>query len=206
MYRPESHIKDDFPFIENFIKRYPFATIVIKGSELIATHIPLLIDSTQENFRLFGHIANHNTLKEYLENETEILCIFQGPHTYISSSLYSEPDISTWNYSAVHINAKIEIQNSQELEKSLETLIHTFEKHQKNPLYKKDIPQSVWLKNFPEITGFWLTPVKIQGIHKWHGNYNCKERKHIASQLNKDNLNTDYNTNELIKNFYDSKD
>lgn len=138
MYRPESHIKDDFPFIENFIKRYPFATIVIKGSELIATHIPLLIDSTQENFRLFGHIANHNTLKEYLENETEILCIFQGPHTYISSSLYSEPDISTWNYSAVHINAKIEIQNSQELEKSLEILIHTFEKHQEKSVIQKE--------------------------------------------------------------------
>lgn len=206
MYRPASHKKDDLPFVINFIRKHPFAMLVIKGSELMATHIPLLIDAAHQELRLFGHIANHNEMRNYLQDETEVLCIFQGPNTYVSASLYSEPDISTWNYSAVHINAKIQMQNSQELEKSLEILIHTFEKHQEKPLYKKDIPVAMWRENFAEITGFWLNPIKIQGIHKWHRNYSREEREHIASQLNKNNLHTNYDSNEIIKNFYDSED
>lgn len=206
MYQPKAHKRNDKQFIFNFIKHHPFAVFIISGYDLLATHIPLLIEGNQENFRFYGHIANHNEMLHFLQNGKEVLCVFHGPHTYVSSSIYTEPDISTWDYSAVHVNAKITLQNDEELAESLERLIYTFEKEQEQPLYKEQIPKEIWNQDFPNITGFWLEPFRIQGIHKWHGNFEKEERQHIAQKLSEKNLCPKFSTKEIITNFYDSQD
>ena len=35
--------------------------------------------------------------------------MFQGPHSYISSSWYENEEVPTWNYQAVHIYGKASI-------------------------------------------------------------------------------------------------
>lgn len=68
-------------------------------------------------------MANHNEQQQYLKEGADALIIFQGPHAYVSASWYREKDISTWDYSAVHVNAKIRIQSREELELSLKELV-----------------------------------------------------------------------------------
>ena len=205
MYQPQSHRNNHPEFLFHFIENHPFAIIVLPTDPLLATHIPLLPKGDSSSFCLFGHIANHNPMRKYLKDGLEMLCIFHGPHTYVSSSLYSKPDISTWDYSAVHVNARITVQNDKELEESLHLLITHFEKQEKNPLFAEDIPKGIWEENFKEITGFWLEIFKIQGISKWHNNFDSEERKFIAEKLSVKILRPEYSTEEIIKNIYDPK-
>lgn len=181
MYRPRKYVKDEIEFTFPFIQQHPFATFIVEGESLMATHIPVLTEGDQENWRLFSHIANHNKQRDLLKDEAEALIIFHGPHSYVSSSWYKEKDISTWDYTAVHVNAKMKLQSPQELETSLENLVRYFEKDQETPLYYNQIPRPMIEEHLPLITGFWLEPYKVEGIAKLHQSY---EKDDIHSVLN----------------------
>ena len=135
MYQPKKYIKSDQGYRFNFIRSHPFATVVLYGNRLLATHIPVLTEGDAQNFRLFSHIANHNEMLPYLKDDAEMLLIFQGAHGYVSSSWYQEKDISTWDYSAVHVNARVKIQSKEELKESLKKLVAHFEQNQEDPVF-----------------------------------------------------------------------
>lgn len=184
MYRPEKYKKDDKSFVFSFIQKNPFATFILNGKRLLATHIPVLAEGDENDFKLFSHIANHNEQLEYLKDGAEALVIFHGSHSYISSSWYQEKDISTWDYSAVHVNAKIKLQSREELKESLQKLVEHFEKGQENPLFYLDLPEQMLKEHLPLITGFWLEPYKVEGIAKLHQSYSKQDIKAVAGKLN----------------------
>ena len=188
MYQPKHYIKDDPKFILEFIKNHPFATMISKLENLVATHVPVLVEGNTENFRLYAHIANHNEQLKALKDGAEVLLIFNGAQGYVSSSWYGEKDISTWDYSAVHINAYIKIQSSEELQNSLEKLVNTFENRQKSPLFYDEIPKQMLLDHLPLITGFWAEPFKIQGVAKLHQGYKQEDIKSSINHLEKGDL------------------
>ena len=203
MYQPKKYKKQDPDYLYQFIKNHPFATLVLKGEQLLATHIPVLIEGENaKNFRLYAHVANHNELLNFLEDDVEVLLIFQGAHAYISSSWYEEKDISTWDYSAVHVNARIKLQSRQELENSLEKLVETFEKKQQSPLYYKDIPKKMLVDHLPLITGFWADPIDIKGVAKLHQTFEKDDVNTVVEQLEKG----DALSNELSKNIKEEND
>lgn len=183
MYQPKKYKKQDPEYLFKFIKEHPFATMVLQGERLLATHIPVLIEGTPQDFKLYAHIANFNEMLPFLKDGVAVMLIFQGVHGYISSSWYEEKDISTWDYSAVHINANIKMQTSEELESSLEKLVHKFEKGQDKPLYYKDIPAKMLKENLPMITGFWCEPYKIEGVAKLHQSYKKQDVKSVVEHL-----------------------
>ena len=155
-----------------------------------------------KNFRLYAHVANHNELLNFLEDDVEVLLIFQGAHAYISSSWYKEKDISTWDYSAVHVNARIKLQSRQELENSLENLVETFEKSQQSPLYYKDIPKKMLVDHLPLITGFWANPFDIKGVAKLHQTFEKDDINNVVEHLEKG----DALSKELSKNIKEEND
>lgn len=171
MYLPRKYQKTDNSYIFEFIKKHPFATVVSQGNRLLATHLPVLTEGAAENFRLFSHMANHNEQLQFVQDQSEALLIFQGAHGYVSSSWYSEKNISTWDYSAVHVNVRITRQTEGELESSLENLVHHFEKDQKQPLMYHDIPKPMLDEHLPLITGFWCEILHIDAIAKLHQGY-----------------------------------
>ncbi|MCG9970505.1 FMN-binding negative transcriptional regulator [Christiangramia crocea] len=185
MYRPPKYRKDDKEFIFSFIEENPFASFILKGERLLATHIPVLAEGNAEDFRLYSHIANHNEQKAFIEDGAEALLIFHGPHAYVSSSWYKEKDISTWDYTAVHVNARIRMQTAEELEASLERMVERFEKKQESPLYYKDIPELMLKEHLPLITGFWLEPFKIEGVAKLHQAYAKHDIAAVTKKLDK---------------------
>lgn len=97
-----------------FVREYPFATVT-SGPPLQATHIPLQL--APDNTHLTGHLAKANPHWRDLDG-AETLIVFNGPHAYISGSDYeTTPAVPTWNYAAVHINARCKViemgQNSE---------------------------------------------------------------------------------------------
>ncbi|MDT0650962.1 FMN-binding negative transcriptional regulator [Autumnicola edwardsiae] len=183
MYQRDSYKKRDKKFIFEFIKAHPFATFILNGDRLLATHIPVLAEGNEDDFVLFAHIAYNSEQYQYLKDGAEALLIFQGAHAYVSSSWYKETDISTWDYSAVHINVNLKIQTNQELEESLEKLIAHFEKDQANPIFYKDLPKKMLQDHLPLITGFWCEPVKIEAIAKLHQGSEKDDLKSVTKHL-----------------------
>ena len=90
MYQPKKYKKKDPQYIFDFIQAHPFATFILNGSRILATHIPVLPEGNAKEFRLYSHIANHNEQFSCLKDGAEALLIFQGAHGYISSSWYKE--------------------------------------------------------------------------------------------------------------------
>lgn len=199
MYLQKKYLKKDRQYIFDFIRNHPFAVFVLNGKHLLATHIPILTDGDAENFQLFGHIANNNEQYPFLKDGTEALLIFQGPNAYVSSSWYKEKEVSTWDYSAVHVHVKLTVQTKEELRVSLKKLVTHFEKGQKNPLYYPDIPKEIIENQLPMITGFTCEPTEIKAIAKLHQGYGKEDVASVTEHLDKEGTPMASGVSENIK-------
>ena len=103
MYIPAHNRVDDRETTNAFIHAYGFATVVTSdGARPFASHLPVLLD--EGNGTLRSHMARANPQWKQFKPDEELLCIFHGPHAYISPSWYvQQHDVPTWNYSAVHV-------------------------------------------------------------------------------------------------------
>ncbi|MAN58237.1 MAG: negative transcriptional regulator [Flavobacteriaceae bacterium] len=183
MYQPAKYAKKDPTYLFQFIQQNPFGTMVVQGERLLATHIPIMTKGGETDFYLIGHIANKNPQYGVLKDGVEALFIFQGPNAYVSSSWYDYEDISTWDYSAVHVHATIYLQTAVELETSLQELVYRFEKDQSHPKFYKDIPASIVRDHLPQITGFKAVPTRMEGIAKFHQETNTNTLNSIYEHL-----------------------
>jgi transcriptional regulator len=183
MYQPKKYLKKDPDFIFQFIHEHPFATLVVNGNRLLATHIPILVKGSSQEFTLYSHVANHNDLLQFLKDGAEALLIFQGAHGYVSSSWYKEKEISTWDYSAVHINVKIKLQTRDELLDSLTNLVNRFEKYEKDPLFLEELPKEMVEENLAMITGFWCEPFKVEAVAKLHQGFDKEDIDSVIEHL-----------------------
>lgn len=115
MYCPEHFTEKDANEIDRIMAAFPLATLVVSTEEgLLANHIPLL---RQGDDQLIGHIAKANDLHHLVENNSEVLAIFQAEEAYISPNYYpTKPEthrhVPTWNYQVVHCHGRINFDHS----------------------------------------------------------------------------------------------
>lgn len=105
MYQPAEFRERRAQVLHDHITRHGFGTLVSHGaSGLAATHTPFLFDPDQgEHGLLTSHLARRNPQWRDLSDGAEVLVIFRGPDAYVSPRWYTaEPDVPTWNYTAVH--------------------------------------------------------------------------------------------------------
>jgi len=101
----------------------------------LATHIPIPLDKNENgNSILVGHISKSNPQWKNFINDNEVLAIFNGPHSYISSSWCDHENVPTWNYIAVHIYGKIKIIEGEKLIEPLTNLLDKYEKKSEKPV------------------------------------------------------------------------
>src|SRR5580658_7964071 len=112
MYVPAHFSQTDSTRLFDFMEQNSFGLLVSQlGGEPFATHLPLLLDrQAGPSGTLIGHVARANP--HWQTTDRNVLAIFSGPHAYISPSWYEADNVvPTWNYLAVHVYGRLEIED-----------------------------------------------------------------------------------------------
>ncbi|WP_310554464.1 FMN-binding negative transcriptional regulator [Flavobacterium sp.] len=186
MYIPAIYKNENQEDIKKFIAENGFAILVNQtNAKLWATHIPLILDENEAGKAiLVGHISKENPQGESFKTNTEVLAIFTGVHSYISSSWYDHENVPTWNYVAVHVYGKVKTLNLEEATKSLKKLVDKYEATSEKPLRIEDLSKQTMLQA-RGITAFEIEITGIEAVKKMSQNRDAKNHQNIISELEK---------------------
>ncbi|WP_252504475.1 FMN-binding negative transcriptional regulator [Sporosarcina sp. Marseille-Q4943] len=187
MYIPKYFKVTDVNEILNFVQENSFGTIVTtKKGRPIATHLPFGFTKHEEDFYITGHMAYGNPQWRTFEETDDVLIMFQGPHAYISSSWYSQENVPTWNYQAVHMYGKVSIQTTDELMEDLTKMLEKYEGHRENPVLWETLSPKLLESELKGIVGFKIKVEEIQAAYKLSQNRNETDYHNIIEQLQKE--------------------
>ena len=186
MFIPAIYKNENQKEIQNFIHENGFAILInTTDGKPWATHIPLLLEKNIDgNEILVGHISLDNPQGKNFENNYEVLVVFSGPHSYISSSWYDHENVPTWNYVAVHVYGKIKILNHEQAVKSLKRLVDKYEITSKNPIRVENLSEKTMLQA-RGIIAFEIEITSIEAVKKLSQNRDAKNFDNIISELEK---------------------
>jgi transcriptional regulator len=182
MYMPSHFASDDPDLIDEVMRRYAFATLVGTDADGLpfATHLPVVAERASEGgWRIEGHVARANPHWKWLEQTPRALLVFQGPHGYVSPSLYEQKlSVPTWNYVAVHVYGEITtVHDATDKDALLKRLIGRNE-----PGYAqqwRDLPEDFQQKMLGAIVGLRLVPTRVEGKFKLSQNRPATDRARI---------------------------
>lgn len=167
MYIPHHYENTNVDEIKAFVKENGFGILVNQTEgKPWATHIPLELEQGPDGKDyLVGHLAKSNPQSKTLTENQEILCIFNGPHTYISASWYNSEEVPTWDYIAVHVYGKPQLMSEAETMESLHRLVDKYEEQSENPISLHDMSPKT-LRQVKGVVGFKIAISKIQAAYK----------------------------------------
>lgn len=201
MYIPKINLATDKDEIVAFMNQFSFATIVTaKDNKPIATHLPFLVSSNDDNIVLTSHFAKANEQWKDIENYN-VLVIFSEPHAYISPKHYDkELNVPTWNYISIHAYGQGKlITDTENVFKVLENTIDNYETSYRQQW--EHFPSDYKLKLSNGIVAFNVIVKDLQAKKKLSQNRSEIEKQKIIDTLSKSN-----DTNEQLIAEYMKKD
>ncbi len=172
----------------DLIEKNPWALLVSNGPDgPLATNLPLLFDGNRLDKKvLLGHIARANAHWQSLrDSESKALAIFEGPWSYVTAAWYPERDMpSTYYYTAVHCYGRLEWQQEEDLDASLETLTRTMETPIAGGWSTNEIPRSEITRRFASIAGFAFHVERMEAKFKLGQDEPLRDALAVAEKLN----------------------
>ncbi len=167
MYIPNHYKNENLEEVKDFILHNSFGILInIVDQKPWGTHIPLELEQDGDgNDVLVGHMAKANPQWKNFTENAEVLCIFNGPHSYVSSSWYKEEEVPTWNYIAVHVYGKLKVLSEAETLQSMYRLVDKYEKASKNPISLGEMSPKT-LRQVKGVVGFSIQISDIQATYK----------------------------------------
>jgi transcriptional regulator len=199
MYIPEIYLNENQAEIEQFIHENGFGILVnqTKG-KLWATHIPLLLENKNDQQILVGHISKLNPQADSFKTNDDVLAIFSGAHSYISSSWYDHENVPTWNYLAVHVYGKVKLHSYEQSVEALKSLVDKYELKSKNPVKVENLSEKT-MREARGIVSFEIEITRIESVKKLSQNRDNKNYKNIISELEKTNENQSIEVAKAMK-------
>lgn len=167
MYVPQHYRNADQKALSEFILQNPFGIVASNGPEgPLATHLPLqLLPEADGSLSLFGHFARANEHWRHLADGAAVCCIFNGPHSYVSSSWYREEEVPTWNYIAVHARGAYYVQSEAALLASLHHMVDLYERDSSHPVSLHNLSEKT-MRQVRGIVGFRIAVTSLEGAWK----------------------------------------
>jgi transcriptional regulator len=185
VYIPTANRIEDPARIRAFMSEHGFAAVVSQdqGSPW-ASHLPLLLDESPNGDRLLGHMALANEQWRHFASGSEVLCIFLGPHSYISPSWYrAKIAVPTWNYAAVHAYGIPSVETDPAFVKRvLDETVAKYESVRDAP-WKMDFPEETVSAYLKAIVAFSVRVTRIEAKFKLGQNRSEEDRSSMLSAL-----------------------
>lgn len=179
MYIPKFNQVTDAGVMLEFMRQNAFATLISLHQGLpFATPIPFVVESAQ---RLTGHIAKANPQWTSFEQNTEVLIIFQGHHSFISPTWYEKhPSVPTWNYMTVQVYGKLRVVEEPEAVKELlQALVLQYEQEWK----MEELPETYLHGMMQGIVAFEIQITRLEGKFKLSQNRSQADQKRVVEAL-----------------------
>jgi len=185
MYNIPYFKENDHKEVVAFMRQHSFAMLVGCYEHMpVATQVPLLIEESGDRLFLYGHIMRNTDHHKALEKNAAALCIFSGPHTYVSARWYTNPQTaSTWNYMSVHARGRIEFLEEAHLRTILEKTTALFEADPQSPASFHQLPEEYINRLLKAIIGFRIEVQSLENIFKLSQNRDESSYHHIINQL-----------------------
>jgi transcriptional regulator len=180
MYTPQFNQVSDRALLLEAMRAYSFAILFGPSTTgaMQATHLPLVVKDGDEHGLLEGHFARANPHWKALAGK-ETLIVFNGPHSYVSPTLYTEElSVPTWNYVSIHAYGTLAlIEDETEKDCLLAGLIDAHE-----PAYAAKwhaMPEGFRRTMLAGIVGFRIPIARIEGKLKLSQNRPEADRRSV---------------------------
>ena len=205
MHIPSSFNEENPEVLLDIMRANAFATIITNDEDgkPIATSLPFLVIQRDEKIILQAHFAKTNPQWQQLEDNKQVLVIFNGPHCYISPSWYKNGGVPTWNYVTVHAYGAATLYASTETAELIETLSDQYEKSQEKPWVAKSNYSE---KMLDHIVGFEINVQELLGKVKIGQNKSGEDLLGVLQGLQNTSSEQDLAIAGLIKKYLESKD
>ncbi|MEO7523167.1 MAG: FMN-binding negative transcriptional regulator, partial [Ferruginibacter sp.] len=112
-----------------------------------------------------------------------VLIIFNGPHTYVSASWYTKPDVaSTWNYMTVHAKGKLKFTDEAGTYEAIKSITNKYEGTNSAASFEK-LPHEYVQRLMKAIIGFEIEVVSVENVFKLSQNHAVETKKSIVEHL-----------------------
>lgn len=187
MYNIPYFKETDQTVIVRFMKQHPFAVLIgCSAHTPVATQVPFLIEEKEGKLILQGHMMRTTNHHKAFTANSHALCLFTGPHTYVSASLYTTPQTaSTWNYMTVHARGTIRFLGEDALLQILQKTTDGFEGSTDAPSSFQHLPKEYVDKLAKAIVGFQIEVEDLDAVFKLSQNKNEQSYHAITEALGK---------------------
>lgn len=195
MYIPSYYQLHDFNVICRLLQENAFGILFCENK---VSHIPFNIHVDGEKILLEGHVAVNNPVIE--SDGNDCVCTFQGPHAYISTTLYEKAlSVPTWDYLAVNCYGKLEFLPVEENIRIVEDLMRQTEIQ----ALEKWVPLPEKYKNGLQmgIRAFKIEVERFEGISKLSQNRTPAEINNIIRHLSQSENSLERELAEWIRIF-----
>ncbi|MCW3091903.1 MAG: hypothetical protein JWP81_2972 [Ferruginibacter sp.] len=185
MYKLPYFTEEDKEKVIAFMKENSFAVITGMGDQYpVASHIPLSVEVKEDGKIFFyGHMMKKTDHHLAFEKNAHVLVIFNGPHSYVSASWYTNPQVaSTWNYMTVHAKGKIKFTDEQGTYEAIKAITNKYEGMDTAASFDQ-LPKEYVMKLINAIVGFSIEVENFDNVFKLSQNHNESTRHSIASHL-----------------------
>ncbi len=185
MYIPKHFAQTDQKLLVEVMCAHSFALLISAAAngEPFATHLPLIVREEDDQVMIEGHVARGNPHSHYLEKNPRALIVFNGPHAYVSPSLYEDKEsVPTWNYIAVHAYGHVTLVHGEAEKHAAQTRMIAA----MDPAYQSQFDRlsAKYLQGMINgIVAFEFTVERLEAKFKLSQNRSMDDRRNVASAL-----------------------
>lgn len=187
MYNLPYFKEKDLGVVMEFIHRHPFAFIAgcDAANKPVATQIPVFIEERSGKLYLTGHMMHNTDHHKAFANNPAVLCVFTGPHTYVSATWYGNPhQASTWNYMSVHLKGEMRFLGDEELIQILQkTSLHFEANNSGSTTVYENLPENYRSPLLKAIVAFEVEVHEMDNVFKLSQNHNEETYTNIVEKL-----------------------
>lgn len=189
MYKLPYYSEQDPQAVRAFMQIHPFAFLA--GCDAaggpVATQVPVFVEDREDGLYLNGHLMRNTDHHKAFEQIRAVLCVFTGPHTYVSATWYSNPhQASTWNYMSVHATGKISFMNDEGLADMLQkTSLHFEDYDLESTTVYSNLDKAYTSRLLKALVGFEIKVESLDTVFKLSQEKDAMSRRSIIQQLTK---------------------